>query len=211
MFDNNPEFLTAADDRRLELAARAAALIVDDGMSWAEARERITGDLRGARRAQCPSSAEIKSAVRERHAVFNPEEHAALLKKRRLLALDVLERVFAGFDAWLTGAVLNGAATEESNIALAIFCDDVKSVEVALMNANLTFEAMESVAGPMPEPLETIAVLIPDGRERVGCLIEVHSTKSIGINPFKREPDSHQKAWEAAGRITAAKLRQELI
>lgn len=43
MFDNNPEFLTAADDRRLELAARAAALIVDDGMSWAEARERITG------------------------------------------------------------------------------------------------------------------------------------------------------------------------
>ena len=149
--------------------------------------------------------------MRERHAVFNPEEHAALLKKRRLLALDVLERVFAGFDAWLTGAVLNGAATEESNIALAIFCDDVKSVEVALMNANLTFEAMESVAGPMPEPLETIAVLIPDGRERVGCLIEVHSTKSIGINPFKREPDSHQKAWEAAGRITAAKLRQELI
>lgn len=211
MFDNNPEFLTAADDRRLELAARAAALIVDDGMSWAEARERITGDLRGARRAQCPSSAEIESAVRERHAVFNPEGHAALLKKRRLLALDVLERVFAGFDAWLTGAVLNGAATEESNIALAIFCDDVKSVEVALMNANLTFEAMESVAGPMPEPLETIAVLIPDGRERVGCLIEVHSTTSIGINPFKREPDSHQKAWEAAGRITAAKLRQELI
>ena len=72
MFDNNPDFLTAADDRRLELAARAAALIVDDGMSWAEARERITGDLRGARHAQCPSSAEIESAVRERHAVFNP-------------------------------------------------------------------------------------------------------------------------------------------
>lgn len=48
-----------------------------------------------------------------------------------------------GFEAYLTGSVLNGAATEDSPICLEVFTDDVKSLLAVLMDEGYELEALD--------------------------------------------------------------------
>lgn len=176
------------DRLRLETAQRIAADIAENASDWAGARARVLDDLRATLGKvpanTIPSSAEIEAAVREHYAIFCPEEHAQVLARKRSLALALLESL-SEFDAFLTGAVLNGCAHEESNIVLDVFCDDVKLVEAALIFSPRTHEAE-------------------------GVRFDVRASIDRSRNPFRRHPDAHQASWEAQGRINAACLRAAL-
>ena len=150
-------------------------------------------------------------AVREHYAIFCPEEHAQVLARKRSLALALLESL-SEFDAFLTGAVLNGCAHEESNIVLDVFCDDVKLVEAALIDRRIEFEPVNSPRSAMPEPLESLGALIfsPRTHEAEGVRFDVRASIDRSRNPFRRHPDAHQASWEAQGRINAAGLRAAL-
>ena len=138
------EFANEASRTRIELAQRIAAHIVDSGMSWSAARSRAIEECGGPRSLPgnaLPASDEIETAVRAHFALFDPEGHAKTLFCKRKLALSVLESL-RGFEAYLTGSVLNGAATEDSPICLEVFTDDVKSLLAVLMDEGYELEAL---------------------------------------------------------------------
>lgn len=205
--------LTSLLSLRQEIAQTIAGYIVHDLMSWQNARQKAAEDKGRLPAGAFPDSAEIESAVRETWAVFAPEAHAALLKKRRLAALSLMKNLFSGFDVSLAGAVLNGAATPESNIRLELFTDDVKSAEVALMDRGIDFDVLTTIDSRMPTPLEVLAFIDPasDRNDPVGVLVEIHSTKHLGRNPCRREPDAWQAEWEASGRLDANELEKHLF
>ncbi len=198
---------------RQELAQTIAGYIVHDLMPWQNAREKaLEGEGRLPADAM-PNAAEIESAVRETWAVFAPEAHAALLRRRREAALRLMTDLFTNFDVTLTGAVLNGAATPESNIRLELFTDDVKAAEATLMDRGIDFDVLDTIDSRMPAPLEVLAFIDPAScrRDPTGVFVEVHSTKHRGRNPYQGSADEWQQAWEASGRITAQELQKHLF
>lgn len=202
-----------------EAAAYAARLIVDERCPWALARQKLARTL--PRRSPLPGSQEIESAVREHLAVFCPE-HPRLLAALRAEALAVMLRLGdAGLPAWIAGAVLNGAATEDSNIALECFSDNPKEPEMILMDLGIAWEPVETISPPALESQETIGWLHPvrpgsvlskllPGNRFVGVTLDVLPEKSRGLNPRRAAPDSRQLPAEAAGRLDAEGLRQLL-
>ena len=200
---------------RVELAQRIAAYIVDSGLSWPAARARAVEECGGPRSLpgnSLPASDEIETAVRAHYALFAPEAHAQTLLTKRKLALAVLEHL-QGFDAYLTGAVLNGAATEDSPICLEVFTDDVKAFEAALIDHGIDFEPVESPHSAMPDPLESLGALIYKRGSPTAEAVrfDLRPCSDRNRNPFRRKPDAYQQPWEAQGRISAQQLRQVLF
>lgn len=152
------EFANEASRTRVELAQRIAAHIVDSGMSWSAARSRAIEECGGPRSLPgnaLPASDEIETAVRAHFALFDPEGHAQTLFCKRKLALSVLESL-RGFEAYLTGSVLNGAATEDSPICLEVFTDDVKSLLAVLMDEGYELEALDPQASAFARANESM-------------------------------------------------------
>lgn len=197
---------------REELAQKIAAYIVDSGLSWPAARERAAADFGLGRRAGAnalPSSDEIETAVRAHYALFAPEEHAETLASKRRLALHVLD-LLKLFDAYLVGAVLNGAATEDSPVCIEVFTDDVKAVLAVLMDAQLDVEALDPLSSAFSRAVESSGFVIPWENTWQAIRIDVLAPHSSRSNPARREPDAYQASWEAQGRISAENLRKVL-
>lgn len=199
------------DRLKIEIAQQIAQRIALDLNDWPTARLSVIDEMRrsyGKIPANAmPDSQMIESAVRECFALYAPDEHAGVLRHKRTWAKRILERLSA-FDIYLTGAVLNGCATEESNICFALYTDDVKNLEASLFNLGIEFEAIDSLNAPGPEPLECLGFLVYDKVRHVteGVRIDVYSVKDKSANPLKREPDRYQAPWESLGRIDLAKL-----
>lgn len=197
---------------RAEIAQSIAGLIVHDLLPWQTAREKVAASYGRIPAGEMPSGEEIESAVRETWAIFDAKAHSALLRARRSAALRLLSTLLAPFEGFLTGPVLNGAATPESNITLLVYTEDVKAVEVELLKRDLAFDVLETIDPRMPPPLEVLAFLDPESppREPVGVLVEIRSPRERGRRPERRTPDAWQEDWEAAGRLDAAALEKHL-
>jgi hypothetical protein len=122
-----------------EIAATAAALVVEEGLEYGPAKRRAVKQMGLPARAELPDNSDIEDAVIEYIAVFcadtQPTEVAAL----RQLALVWMQRM-AGFRPHLAGAVWHGTATRLSDIYIQLFCDDPKSAEIALIEHNVDYE-----------------------------------------------------------------------
>ena len=122
-----------------EIAATAAALVVEEGLEYGPAKRRAVKQMGLPARSVLPDNAEIEDAVIEYIAVFcaytQPSELAAL----RELALVWMQRM-ADFRPHLAGAVWHGTATRLSDIYIQLFCDDPKSAEIALIEHNVDYE-----------------------------------------------------------------------
>lgn len=205
--------------RTQEAAAYAARLIVDERCSWSLARGRLARTL--PRGYPMPSSSEIESAVREHLALFCPE-HKQLLAALRAEAIGIMRRLEnAGLEPWITGAVLNGAATEDSNIALECFCESAKEVEIALFDLGIAWEPVETICPAALDCEETLGWLHPvrpgsalarllSGTRFLGVTLDVLPEKSRGANPRRAAPDARQLPAEASGRLSAEGLAQLL-
>lgn len=147
---------------RAEIAAAAARMIAEDGADYGAAKRKAAKLILGNQKVRgdvLPDNAQIEDQVREYQALFFGEEHAQRLRHLRQLALDLMEK-FASFNPWLTGAVLNGTATEHSDIHLQLFADSCKDVPVFLLNAGINYEVSESVHFRHPDQqVETLSFM----------------------------------------------------
>lgn len=130
-------------DIKLEIAATAARLVVEEGLEYGPAKQRAVKQLGLNRRAELPDNDELEDQVREYLALFCADTQTAELAALRALAAQWMERL-AEFRPHLSGAVWRGTATRLSNIHLQLFCDDSKSTEIALINQGLDYEVGSS-------------------------------------------------------------------
>lgn len=215
VFESGPESGALTHDVRAEIAAAAARLIVEDGADWASAKRKAAQAVLGERashRGALPDRAEMESAVRAYLRSFQPDEHRALLAGLRRAALSLMRRLET-FDPHLTGAVLNGTATEHSDLRLALFCDSAKDVELALMEAGLDFEALEG-GGHEPRPEEVLAFLWPTPRalglppslRQLGVHLEVFGPRARRLAPRASAVEDGMHPLEGLGRAGIAQL-----
>lgn len=131
---------------RDEIAQAAARMIAEDGADYATAKRKAARQLLGDVRIAgewLPDNEAIEAEVRAYQALFHGESQPRILSLLRRLALLAMENL-APFRPYLVGAVLNGTATEHSDIYLQCFCDSPKDVALHLLNAGLDFETSET-------------------------------------------------------------------
>ncbi len=159
---------------KAEIAAAAAALVVEEGLEYGSAKRRAVKQLGLPPRTSLPDNALVEDAVVEYIAVFcadtQPQELAAL----RQLALSWMQRM-AGFRPHLAGAVWHGTATRLSDIYIQLFCDDPKSAEIALIEHNADYEprTIKGFTGANAEALSLSSFCKPLG-ENIGIHFVVY-------------------------------------
>ncbi len=207
----NPPFY--ADATAVQIAAAAARLIAEEGCDYALAKRKavraVLGESEGTR-AQLPDNALIEAELRRYLQTFAADSQPAQLAALRRLALDWMNRL-AEFNPHLVGAVLNGTATEHSDVHLHLFTDSAKDVEIALLNAGIEFE-VEAGAGEPGGPEEVLQFVVRTGRAsglpaRVGISLSVHASDAIRVAPRSRSTDPSLHAVEAAGRANIEMLQ----
>lgn len=147
---------------RAEIAAAAARMIAEDGADYGSAKRKAARLILGNQKVRgdiLPDNAQIEDQVREYQALFFGAEHALHVLHLRRLALELME-MLAEFGPCLTGAVLNGTATEHSDIHLQLFADNSKDVAVFLLNAGIDYEVTESPHFRRPDrEVETLSFM----------------------------------------------------
>ena len=123
----------------LEIAAAAARLVVEEGLNFGPAKNRAIKQLGLPARTALPTNEQLETQVREYIDLFCADTQPGELRALREHALVWMTRL-AEFRPHLGGAVWHGWATRLSDIDLALFCDDPKSAEIALINQNLRYE-----------------------------------------------------------------------
>jgi hypothetical protein len=132
------------DPLRRELALAAARLIADGGLDYGTAKRKAAQqvfDGAAPPRGAMPDNAEVDEALREHLALFD-DDHPARVARMRRVALDLMTSL-AEFRPYLTGAVWKGIVAEHAPIHLQLFHDDVKDVEIRLLNDGFDFEVGE--------------------------------------------------------------------
>lgn len=199
---------------QIEIAATAARLIAEDGLDYATAKRKAAQDVLGAGvRQTLPDNAVVEQELRRYLETFEPERHPQRLAALRALALEWMEHL-AQFDPHLVGAVLNGTATEHSDVHLHLFTDDVKEVEMFLLNAGLDFEVEDGDDRP-GGAAEVLQLLATPRRAlglppRVGIVLSLHPADGVRTAARSRSTSAGLHPVEAAGRANLGQLRQLL-
>lgn len=140
-----------------EIAATAAALVVEEGLEYGPAKHRALKQLGLPTRTALPDNDALEDAVREYIELFCADTQPAELAALRALALVWMERL-TPFRPHLGGAVWHGTATRLSDIYLQLFCDDPKSAEIALIEHNVVYEP-RTVTGFTGGKVEALSLL----------------------------------------------------
>lgn len=197
----------ARADARTEIAAAAARLIAEEGFDYAGAKRKAARAFAGdgaEARAMLPDNALVESELRRYLATFAADTHPVLLAALRRLALQWMKR-FEQFNPHLTGAVLNGTATEHSDIHLQLFTDSAKDVEIFLLNEGIEFDvdAGEDAGDGRFESL-LLLTRSPGGPlpARVGVFLDVCAFDAIRVAARFRSTEPGLHPVEAAGRAS---------
>lgn len=211
-------------DIRTELAVTAARLIAEEGYEYAQAKRRAVHELLGdgaGRRTPMPDNSEVEHELRRYLKLFGGDAHPVLLKARRALAVELMQTLHE-FDPHLIGAVLNGTATEHSDIHLQLFVDSAKDVELRLLDLAIEFDVEDGGGDERPLALERLSFVVKsptqaaEARARptlVGVRLHVFSRDAIRVAARHRRAGSteyHLHPAEAAGRANLPALKKLL-
>ncbi len=122
-----------------EIAATAAALVVEEGLEYGPAKRRAVKQMALPARTELPDNSELEDAVIEYIQLFCADTQPLELAALRELALVWMTRM-AQFRPYLAGAVWHGTATRLSDIYIQLFCDDPKSAEISLIEHKVDYE-----------------------------------------------------------------------
>ena len=139
-----------------EILQTAARLAVDEGFDWGSAKRRALRELGLPARTPLPDNLQMEDAVREHLALFHADTQPRELHALRVLALEWMRRMRA-FRPYLGGGVWWGTATRRSDVVIALFCDDPKSAEIALINLQVPYEP-HTVTGLHGAPVDALVV-----------------------------------------------------
>jgi hypothetical protein len=137
-----------------EISIAAARLVVEEGLDYGAAKRRAVKQLGLPSRTALPSHDEVEVEVRDYIALFCADTQPAELEALRQLALVWMQRM-VDFRPYLGGSVWHGTATKLSDIYIALFCDDSKSTEIALIDhrADYLARSIKGFDGGMVEAL----------------------------------------------------------
>jgi hypothetical protein len=157
-----------------EIAATAAALVVEDGLEYGPAKRRALKQLALPARTPLPDNDALEDAVREYIELFCADTQPAELDALRELALVWMQRM-SDFRPYLAGAVWHGTATRLSDIYIQLFCDDPKSAEIALIEHHVDYEP-RTVTGFTGGSVEALSLssLCPALKENIGVHLMVY-------------------------------------
>ena len=125
---------------RLHIAYLAARMMAEDGIAdYGTAKQKAARQAGLADANLLPDNAEIESALREYQGLYQKEDQPAQLRHLREIAVKVM-REFADFRPVLVGPVLAGTAGQYSDVNLQLFADDVKALQMFLLNRRYRFE-----------------------------------------------------------------------
>ncbi len=157
-----------------QIAAAAAAMVVEEGLEYGPAKRRALKQLGLPGRTALPDNDLLEAAVRDYIALFCADTQPAELAALRELALLWMQRM-AEFRPFLGGAVWRGTATRLSDIYIQLFCDDPKSAEIALIEHQVDYEP-RTVTGFTGESVEALSIrsLCKPLQETVGVHLMVY-------------------------------------
>lgn len=125
------------------IAQSAARLIAEDGMQdYAAAKRKAARQIGVPDTHSLPSNIEVEAALRAYQELYQKDEQPARLRYLRQEALAAM-RLLERFNPHLTGSVLSGTATRHSDINLQLFTDNIKDVELFLLNRGLPYATGE--------------------------------------------------------------------
>ena len=125
---------------RLQIAHLAARLMAQDGgLDYGTAKTKAARQAGLADANLLPDNQEIEAALREYQSLYQSEDQPAQLRRLREVAVKVM-RDFAEFRPALVGAVLNGTASQHSDVNLHLYTDDEKALTMFLLNHRYRFE-----------------------------------------------------------------------
>lgn len=201
---------------REEIAQAAARMIAEDGADYATAKRKAARQLLGDVRVAgewLPDNETIEAEVRAYQALFHGESQPRILALMRRVAVLAMTDL-APFRPYLVGAVLNGTATEHSDIYLQCFCDSPKDVALHLLNAGVDFDTSESRHFGGRADVETLSFLWrgqwPAQREARLLAGEVRAELGapVGLHIALYDADDERGALraDASGRVARADL-----
>jgi hypothetical protein len=148
-----------AGNMACEISITAARLVVEEGLDYGAAKRRAIKQLGLPLRTELPSHDEVEAEVRDHIALFCADTQPAELEALRQLALVWMQRM-ADFRPYLGGSVWHGTATKLSDIYIALFCDDSKSAEIALIDHRTDYIA-RSIKGFDGGMVEALSIHAP--------------------------------------------------
>jgi hypothetical protein len=168
------ERLKAGSGTRASIAAAAARLMAEDGISdYHQAKKKAARQLGLHEHVAFPDNAEVEAELRAYRSLYQGEEHVEMLAAMRQTALDLLD-LLDGFNPCLTGSVLDGTAGEHSHIDILLFADSAKEVEIFLLNRGIDVshveprsDKVEAVLQIETDTVDANLVILPPHLERV--------------------------------------------
>ena len=143
---------------RATIASAAARLMAEGGITdYHHAKRKAARQLGLPEHTAFPDNAEVEAELRTYRTLYQGEEHEQVIAALRHTALDLLD-LLADFHPYLTGSVLDGTASEHSNIDILLFADSAKEVEIFLLNRNIDVGHVES----RNERVEAVLVMATD-------------------------------------------------
>ena len=160
---------------------------------------------------------DVEHELRRYLKLFGGEAHRALLAALRGVAAETMQTLNE-FDPHLVGAVLNGTATEHSDIHLQLFVDSAKDVELRLINLGIDFDVDDGDAdGERPAALERLNFVVPATagsvlrQRRIGIRLHIYARDAIRVAArHKRDgaTDEDMHPIEAVGRAGLSSVRR---
>lgn len=130
---------------RQEIAIAAARMIAEEGTSYDVAKRKAARQILGNSRITgeiLPDNISIEKEVKLYNELFLADSQPARLLHLRTLSLKLMKEL-EEFNPYITGAILNGTGGEHSDIHIQLFTDNVKDVEIFLLNKNIDFNVSE--------------------------------------------------------------------
>lgn len=132
------------DFMRRAIASAAARLMAEDGLDdYGTAKRKAAKSLGATGGAALPGNEEIEDALRAWQSLYQEDEQRERLREMRETALRLMT-VLADFRPCLTGSVLDGTAGRYAGIALDLFADSAKDVEIFLLSRNIPYEIADN-------------------------------------------------------------------
>jgi len=89
-----------------------------------------------------PTNEEIDEALKAYRQIYEPDTHRERLRALRRTAVKAM-REMAQFNPYLTGSVLSGNAGKYADVNLQLFTDNVKAVELFLIDRRIVYRAAQ--------------------------------------------------------------------
>jgi len=190
---------------RGRIAHLAARMIAEDGISDYGLAKRKAARQAGAPDSRnLPTNLEIEDALRAYQALYQADEHPERLQRLRLLALQMM-RLLEPFNPHLTGPLLSGSAGRHAEIHLHLYTDDVKELEVFLLNRDIPFRTRETKvwSGDVSAVVPTFQVATEEADFSITVLGVRHRRQPLRVTsdgrPLERAPIESVESLIASG------------